>query len=448
MLSPTVRTRIPTAVEMPSPPLRVAATSMPALRVLIVSRGTVQIKAGSGGAETVCLQLAGSLASAGHHVSLLADIGGHTPIPAGVDHIAAPSRMRARVERLPGGFGRWILQHLVGNWSSARHVKRVLTERGDFDVVHCHGNLTTVLVSRTVRRAGAALIYTEHDSTPWSCRYRGALQRMVRKLIYGTVNKRAYRAADRVVTQYEAHSREIIDRWGVPESKVSWIRNGADVNLFRPQTDTESVIARDHRVTRFCLFVGTLVARKSPDLVLQALVEVPEVQAVFAGDGPLRRKLEHQARQLGVAERAVFLGKLSPEELSGLYGEALMLVLPSLSETSPLVIIEAMASGIPIVASRIGGVGALVEDWQTGFLVKPGDAGQLAMAMRFVAGDEQLRHRMGENGRSRFLDHFPWDIVANQYVDLYRREADGRGSSPSPTPMTVSSGAVIGELSV
>jgi D-inositol-3-phosphate glycosyltransferase len=446
MISPAVRTQIPTSAEMPSAPTRVAAASTSSLRVLIVSRGTVQIKAGSGGAETVCLQLAASLASAGHQVSLLADIGGQTPIPTGVDHIAAPSRMRARVERLPGGFGKWVLQHLVGNWSSARYVKRVLSERGGFDVVHCHGNLTTVLVSRTVRRAGAALIYTEHDSTPWSCRYRGALQRTVRKLIYGTVNKRAYRAADRVVTQYEAHSREIVDRWGVPESKVSWIRNGADVNLFRPSTDTESVMAGDHRISRFCLFVGTLVARKSPDLVLQALVEVPEVQAVFAGDGPLRRKLEHQAMQLGVADRAVFLGKLSPEELSGLYGEALMLVLPSLSETSPLVIIEAMASGIPIVASRIGGVAALVEDWQTGFLVKPGDPGQLAMAIRFVAGDEQLRHRMGENGRRRFLDHFPWDIVASQYVDLYRGEANGRSSSPSPFPMTVSSGAVVGDL--
>jgi glycosyltransferase involved in cell wall biosynthesis len=78
--------------------------------------------------------------------------------------------------------------------------------------------------------------------------------------------------------------------------------------------------------------------------------------------------------------------------------------------------------------------------------VKPGDAGQLAMAIRFVAGDDQLRHRMGENGRSQFLDHFPWDIVASQYVDLYRGEANGRSSSPSPIPMTVSSGAVIGDL--
>jgi glycosyltransferase involved in cell wall biosynthesis len=108
-----------------------------------------------------------------------------------------------------------------------------------------------------------------------------------------------------------------------------------------------------------------------------------------------------------------------------------MLVVPAVSEASPLVAVEAMACGLPVVASRISGLPSLVKDWDTGFLVKPGDVGQLAMAITFVWGDDSLRGRMGQNGRHRVLRDFVWAAVARRYIDVYGsltgRSSDAEG---------------------
>jgi glycosyltransferase involved in cell wall biosynthesis len=141
---------------------------------------------------------------------------------------------------------------------------------------------------------------------------------------------------------------------------------------------------------------------------------------VFVGDGPLRKRLERRAEDLGVADKVGFLGYVAPHELGRIYSEADMLALPSVSEAAPLVVVESLACGTPVLASRIAGLPSVVKDWETGFLFKPGDVGQLAMAIRFMAGDHQLRERMGAIGRERVLAEFPWPIVARQYLGLYR----------------------------
>jgi glycosyltransferase involved in cell wall biosynthesis len=79
-----------------------------------------------------------------------------------------------------------------------------------------------------------------------------------------------------------------------------------------------------------------------------------------------------------------------------------------------------MACGIPVLASNTGGLPNLVKDWETGFLLKPGDVGQLVMGMRFLSGDAGLRRRMGENGRNRVLSAFPWRQIAGEHTALYR----------------------------
>jgi glycosyltransferase involved in cell wall biosynthesis len=133
----------------------------------------------------------------------------------------------------------------------------------------------------------------------------------------------------------------------------------------------------------------------------------------------MRAKLERRASELGVSDRVRFLGAIRPRELGAVYEGAEMLVVPAVSEASPLVAVEAMACGLPVVASRISGLPSLVKDWDTGFLVKPGDVGQLAMAMTFLWGDDSLRARMGQNGRHRVLRDFVWAAVARRYLDVY-----------------------------
>src|SRR2546430_7607961 len=108
--------------------------------------------------------------------------------------------------------------------------------------------------------------------------------------------------------------------------------------------------------------------------------------------------------------------------------EADLLVLPSLSEGAPLVVLEAMACGTPVVTTRVSGLPSVVKDWETGFLLKPGDIGQLAMTLRFVTGDAALRRRMGAAAVELVRRNYVWPQVARQYLDLYEelRPSAGR----------------------
>lgn len=386
----------------------------------MASRGVVPIKPGCGGAELVVLNLATALARSGHQVTLVADTAGGLIDPVdGLRIVPVRNRWTAAVERLPaafGGFLGWLVRHLVGNVAVAAKVKQLVRADGPYDVVHTHGNLSTVLIARS---SSVPLVYTEHDATPWRCRYRSRCEHLIRKLIYSVVNGSAFRVADSIVANFDEQVDDIRNGWKVRD-KVRLIRNGTDVDIFRPLKPGISRIKKDYGFERYCLFVGSLTARKSPDLLLRAIAECESLACVVAGEGPMRRKLVRQAQVLGIGDRVAFLGNVRPSELGQIYAEADMLVLPSVSEASPLVVLEAMACGIPVLASNTGGLPNLVKDWDTGFLLKPGDVGQLVMGMRFLSGDAGLRQRMGENGRNRVLSAFPWKQIAGDYAALYR----------------------------
>jgi glycosyltransferase involved in cell wall biosynthesis len=163
---------------------------------------------------------------------------------------------------------------------------------------------------------------------------------------------------------------------------------------------------------------------------MRALVEARETNFVFAGDGPMRRRLEQLASELGVGERVAFLGVVSPDRLAALYTGADLLVLPTFSEASPLVAFEAMACGTPVLSTRVAGLPELVSDWQTGFLVKPGDVGQLAIAMRFLTADREKLARMGAEAQRKVRKRFLWPNVARQYLALYQRLLPATETAP------------------
>ncbi len=385
------------------------------MRILIASRGVLPIRTGCGGAEIVGYQLAKSMAQAGHDVTLVGDVQQPTS-PGALLRVHQMSNPGARIARfVPDGLLRWIVLHLFGNVAIALAVRRLMREAPDgFDVIHTHGALAVILLRFWAR--GTPLVYTEHDATPWSCRYRRWPERAIRKAIYRVLNVTAFRFADRVVTLFPSQAEEAALRWSIPRDKIVVIANGTDPAVLEAGRSNGPSLGVD----RYCLFVGSLVPRKSPDLLLDAIAEVEDVACVFAGDGPMRGKLERRASELGISHRVRLLGSIPPADLGSVYAGAEMLVVPAVSEASPLVAVEAMACGLPVVASRISGLPALVKDWETGFLVKPGDVGQLAMAITFVLGDDELRERMGEEGRRRVLREFVWPAVAERYVDVYR----------------------------
>jgi len=391
------------------------------LRILIASRGVLPIASGAGGAELVTYQLSKALVAQGHEVTLIADVDRrHVFVPAGLRVVpVGMAPLRALVLKLPRSFVRWMLQHLAGNLAVGRRIRKELRRTAEgFDVIHAHGAVSAIRAKRAT--STVPVVYTEHDATPWMCHYRRWWERAIRKAIYRTLNVTAFRRVDRIVTNFELHARELTDRWGIPRERVVSIQNAIDIDGLSDSRPGVLSVREELGIDGYCLFVGSLDLRKSPDLLLRALSEAPGITCVLVGDGPARHRTRQLAAQLGVADRIHFAGHLKPAELGRYYAGADLLVLPSVSEASPLVILEAMACGTPVVASRVGGIPAVVEDWKTGFLVKPGDVGQLTMVLRFLTEDKPRLERMGEEARQR-VQRSLWPTVREHYIALYRQ---------------------------
>lgn len=179
------------------------------------------------------------------------------------------------------------------------------------------------------------------------------------------------------------------------------------------------------------IFVGRLDAVKGVPLLLEAFAALrerhPEARLKIVGDGPARADCEARALALGLTERAEFLGYRAMDEVPALLDAADLLVLPSFAEGLPVVLMEALAARIPVIASRVAGVQELVEDGETGYAIPAGDLESLIARMDQLLGDPALRARLGAAGRARVEAEF--DIA---------REVDWLG--------TILEGALAGRL--
>ncbi|SEO34992.1 Glycosyltransferase involved in cell wall bisynthesis [Salinihabitans flavidus] len=161
---------------------------------------------------------------------------------------------------------------------------------------------------------------------------------------------------------------------------------------------------------RNLVFVGRLAAVKGIAVLLEALATLreshPDLHLTLIGDGPERVALEGRARQLGVKGCVTFAGYRSQDEVAGTLRGSDLLVLPSFAEGVPVVLMEAMAAGLPVVATQVAGVSELVEDGVSGRLVPPGDAGALADAIDTILRDPEEAVRLGQAGRAKVQAEF------------------------------------------
>ena len=198
--------------------------------------------------------------------------------------------------------------------------------------------------------------------------------------------------------------------------------------------DVESAPQATHaREKPLLLSVGRLKAPKDFPTLARALDRLPSdsFEALIVGDGPERPSLEEEIERLGLGELVRLAGERRdvPELLAG----ADVFVLSSSSEGMPMSVLEAMAAGLPVVASRVGGVPELVVDGETGLLVAPGDVEELAAALERLIADTELRQRLGAAGRARARQEFDPDSFRRAHVELYSRELTKRGlSTPAP----------------
>ena len=176
-------------------------------------------------------------------------------------------------------------------------------------------------------------------------------------------------------------------------------------------------------------FVGRLAAVKGVPVLLEALSflkgELPRLRVTLIGDGPERARLEQDAADLGLRDVVDFAGYRSQSEVARALKVTDALVLPSFAEGVPVVLMEAMAAGRPVITTGVAGVSELVEHGKSGFLVPPGDAQRLAQAIRAVLADPDRRIEMGRTGRTRVVEDFDIGKEAAWLGRLFEVYADG-----------------------
>jgi glycosyltransferase involved in cell wall biosynthesis len=172
---------------------------------------------------------------------------------------------------------------------------------------------------------------------------------------------------------------------------------------------------------------GRLVSKKGFEYLIDAVGGLPEAVLAIAGEGSLRTALEQRARTAGIQERVRFLGDRTQGEVAALFAAADAVVTPSVRDDAgnvdglPNVVMEALASGTPLVTTTAGGIGAVVQDGVTAVLVPERDAPALTAALRCLAGDRSLCERIGAAGRRVVEERYGWDRTAEQFESAYRR---------------------------
>ncbi|MCM3874271.1 MAG: glycosyltransferase [Pyrinomonadaceae bacterium] len=219
-----------------------------------------------------------------------------------------------------------------------------------------------------------------------------------------------------LITNSELAQQRAIDR-GFSSEQISFLRNAVDTNWLKGNGSS-----RDGKKIKV-LFVGRLEEQKRPHLFLRAVSRaiaqspVGHVTAIVAGDGPMRRDLESHAKSLGLTGQVDFIG--SQGDMASVYKEADLLVMTSKHEGTPNVLLEAMASGLPVVATRVGGIPEIIED-SRGLLVEPEDENGLVAAILKLIGDRNLRLEFRQRGLE-YVDHVhSLDALGRQLMCLYQ----------------------------
>jgi len=282
------------------------------------------------------------------------------------------------------------------------------------DVIHVHHMRApaSVLAALTARARGIRTVVTDHglQGSDWG----GLIPRLFDRFL--------------MVSRYSA------DELSAPRNRARVIYGGADPERYRPDPDV-------HR--EGVLFVGRITPHKGLDVLIRALPEDASLTVIGSeGHDPHLPERDYPAlvRRLALGGRVEFLGAVDDDEVARRCRSAAVLVVPSVertwygrdvavSELLGLVALEAMASGTPVITSRVGGLPEIVDDGATGYLVPPGDVAALRTRISSVLADAGTAAAMGANARRRVLADLTWDRCAERCLAAYEELLGSRGAS-------------------
>ncbi len=304
--------------------------------------------------------------------------------------------------------------------AAARQLRRLAP---DFDVIHLNsnhpGSRLGILMGFALSGAGRPVVCVEQGASPISAVEVPASIAWALPTLF----RWSRRSVSQVVAVSEENRRTLVDLYRLPAGKISVVYNGADLGPFLDPTPgalrTELGLTPDQPVI---LVLGRLAANKGQRYLVEAapaiLAHFPDARFVFAGNPAGRAELDQRIGELSLASHFSLIG-FRPDVVNLLRSSDLF-VLPSLAEGFSLSIIEALAAGLPVIATRVGGAAEILEDGRNGFLVPPGDVGALEQAvLRGLSLDAPARDRLRQAALET-ARRFSFDITAQKMHEIYQ----------------------------
>ena len=224
-------------------------------------------------------------------------------------------------------------------------------------------------------------------------------------------------AADHILCNSQILKDFLVSRYGLPPSRLTVVPNGVDTDFFQPGNNGRQ------EGSQVLLSVARLVPDKDHDTLLAAFGRLaaghPGAELWLVGNGPRRESLEQKVQSLGLTRRVKFLPV--SQDIRQVYHQADIFVLSSVAEALPNVILEAMAAGLPVVATRVGGLPEAVVPEATGLLVSPRDVTGLTGALGRLLDDPGARRKLGRQGRERVLAQFSFEAMVSRHEEVWAR---------------------------
>jgi glycosyltransferase involved in cell wall biosynthesis len=306
------------------------------------------------------------------------------------------SSMHVARNKLPGGDRSLDLGQLLPLIS--------MIVRGRYDIVHTHASLTARIAARLV--PGTRIVFTKH--TMGGAGVEGGVYTTLQKLL-----------TDRVICPSKAVLDQLV-RSGLDPSLLDLVYNGVEIPD-QPQAAPRCVLVEGGAFR--ILSTGRLEKEKGHEYLIQAMPRVlrryPAARLQIAGDGSLKSVLESLAQDTGVGKSVEFLG--FREDISSLLQQADLFVLPSLAEALGISLLEAMAAGVPCVASDVGGIHEILIPGENGLIAPPRDADRLAVTILMALDDKELCSRLVESAKRTVRAKFSSRSQALGTVECYRK---------------------------
>lgn len=312
-------------------------------------------------------------------------------------------------------------------------------------------------ISTVCALAKAQAIDVIHAHMPNAHTLAGIVGRMTGKPVLATIHTRQLTTVDLEVHRTAGTSLSVVCKHthlhalglGANPAQVHCIPNGVDTQVFQPQTASGSLWRQRHGIgpkVPLVGFVGRLSHEKAPDMFLRVASLLhqmnPEVHFVMVGEGPMEASLRRFAEQFNLSGCLHLIGVQT--DMPAVYNELDVVLSTSHSEAMPFALMEAMACGVPVVATRVGGVPDLVQHGQTGWLISPGEDLLGAQQINGMLRDASALQAMGQKARQRCVDRFSMDVSANAMMDLLARLAAPARSERRISAVVSASGVAAG----